>query len=318
MDFRHVRAFIAVAQESSVTKAAERLNISQPPLTRHILQLEEELGLRLFVRHRHGVTLTDSGQRLLDKAVVVASATADFLETAREVKGVRRIRIGVAWGLWEAANSICAEFAKRDTPGTIQASDILCYSHYTEQLRSRSLDVILGRPPFDQSCLSVDRVFEEPIVVLLCQSHPLAQRENLEMRDIANEPLLLWDRGALPVLYDKILGLYERAGIRPSTISTPGAGPYNSAGMMLVASGRGIYLGLGPPVTMPLNSVTSVVSVPLAMPDATSDVCVAWRADETSPMVLQLLDDVRRVFPRRCDGPSGETRADCRASGALR
>ena len=61
MDFRHIRAFIAVADASSVTKAAERLHISQPPLTRQIQQLEHELGLTLFVRHRHGVMLTDAG-----------------------------------------------------------------------------------------------------------------------------------------------------------------------------------------------------------------------------------------------------------------
>ena len=61
MDFRHIKAFIAVADALSVTKAAERLHISQPPLSRHIQQLENELGLTLFVRHRQGVTLTEPG-----------------------------------------------------------------------------------------------------------------------------------------------------------------------------------------------------------------------------------------------------------------
>ena len=78
MDFRHIRAFIAVADASSVTKAAQRLHISQPPLTRQIQQLEQELGLTLFVRHRHGVVLTEGGRRLLEKARQWDQAAAEI------------------------------------------------------------------------------------------------------------------------------------------------------------------------------------------------------------------------------------------------
>src|SRR5919198_4184314 len=83
MDFRHIKAFIAVADALSVTKAAERLHISQPPLTRHIHQLENELGVDLFVRHRHGVTLTEAGRELLEKARLLDTAASDFYQTAR-------------------------------------------------------------------------------------------------------------------------------------------------------------------------------------------------------------------------------------------
>jgi len=90
MDFRHLRAFIAVAAESSVTKAAARLHISQPPLSRHIRQLEEELGITLFVRHRQGVRLTDAGASLLEKAKVLAAAASDFYETAGRRRAAKR------------------------------------------------------------------------------------------------------------------------------------------------------------------------------------------------------------------------------------
>ena len=101
MDFRHVRAFIAVADALSVTKAAERLHISQPPLSRHIHQLEEELGTTLFVRHHHGVTLTESGRLLLEKARVLEAAATDFHETAqRAARGdLGTLRVGIGWGL---------------------------------------------------------------------------------------------------------------------------------------------------------------------------------------------------------------------------
>src|ERR1051326_5649581 len=128
MDFRHLRAFIAVAEESSVTKAAARLHISQPPLSRHIRQLEEELGMTLFLRHRQGVKLTDAGAALLEKAKVLAAAASDFYETAgqttRSVEN--RLRVGIGWGLWETVNKIRVASARQFANITIDATDVLC------------------------------------------------------------------------------------------------------------------------------------------------------------------------------------------------
>ena len=115
MDFRHVRAFIAVAEALSVTKAAARLHISQPPLSRHIHQLENELGITLFVRHRQGVTLTDVGRVLLEKAKTLNAAASDFQDTARHAAcgASNRLRIGIGWGLFDAVNRIRVAFAKQ-------------------------------------------------------------------------------------------------------------------------------------------------------------------------------------------------------------
>ena len=108
MDFRHLRAFITVAEEASVTKAAERLHISQPPLSRHIKQLEDELGITLFIRHRQGVTLTEAGQRLLEKARALAAAASDFYESANQTTrhDANKVRLGIGWGLWDTVNRI--------------------------------------------------------------------------------------------------------------------------------------------------------------------------------------------------------------------
>ncbi|HKF65665.1 MAG TPA: LysR family transcriptional regulator, partial [Vicinamibacterales bacterium] len=136
MDFRHLRAFIAVAAESSVTKAAARLHISQPPLSRHIRQLEEELGITLFVRHRQGVKLTDAGASLLEKAKVLAAAASDFYETAGQTTRTEanRVRVGIAWGLWESVNRVRVASARQFANLSIEATDVLCADHYNEQL----------------------------------------------------------------------------------------------------------------------------------------------------------------------------------------
>jgi DNA-binding transcriptional LysR family regulator len=101
MDLRRVGAFIAVAEESSIRNAAQRLHMSEPSLTRRIRQLEEELGLRLFVRNRHGMKLTAAGQVLLGNARIVASALADFLETARQTTSECNSEMGVRHQPWQ-------------------------------------------------------------------------------------------------------------------------------------------------------------------------------------------------------------------------
>ena len=300
MDFRHLRAFIAVAEESSVTRAAARLHISQPPLSRHIRQLEDELGITLFIRHRQGVRLTDAGAGLLEKAKVLAAAASDFYETAGETtrSEQNRLRVGIGWGLWEAVNRIRVASARQFANITNDATDVLCADVYNEQLQQRMLDLIFARPPFDAAHAESAVLFQERIMAVISADSPLASRKTLRLRDLANETLLVWDRHIMPYLFDKVDALYERQGITPNRVPTPDAGPYNQAGLMKVASGKGIYLCMG----IPFTSTQTVSVVPLSDPDATLDICVAWRKGETSPTVCKFLESVWQVFPQARPG----------------
>ena len=305
MDFRHLRAFIAVAEEASVTRAAERLHISQPPLSRHIRQLEEELGVTLFIRHHQGVTITDAGRQLLEKARSLDAAATDFIETAGQSKRAdsNRIRIGIGWGLWDEVNRIRVECARQFPAMTIEASDAFCAEDYNEQLRNRSLDFVFARPAFDTSCLEAVTLFRERLVAVVGGDSPLAARKTVRLQGLASEPLLLWDRHMMPVLFDKVLDLYAKAGIAPKTIPTPAAGPYNHAGIMTVASGNGVYVCIGIPLTSP-QPAGGVAVVPISDPDATIDVCVAWRKSESSPTILQFLECVWQVYPAARHAPA--------------
>jgi len=139
-------------------------------------------------------------------------------------------------------------------------------------------------------------LFQERLVAVLSSENPLASRKSLRVRDLANETLLVWDRHLIPYVYDKVEELYAHAGITPKRIPTPEAGPHNQAGLMMVASGKGIYLCMGVPLSSQ-GVVSSVAVVPLSDPEAALDVCVAWRKDETSPVVRQFLESVWHVFP---------------------
>jgi DNA-binding transcriptional LysR family regulator len=299
MDLRRVKAFIAVAETLSVTRAAERLHISQPPLSRYIHQLEEELGVTLFVRHRHGVRLTEAGRRLLDKAKALDLAASDFSSTAQQVSCGEgsEIRIGIGWGLWDVVNRIRIEFARRYPTVAITATDAHCWYDSDEQLRSGALDIAFARPPFDSGFDVSAPILHETIQVILSDASPLAARESLSIRDLASETLLLWDRHIAPVLYDQILDLYARSAVEARMVPTPGAGPFNHAGMMLVASGKGMYLGYGVPLTGP-HQPSGVAVKPLNDPEATVEVRVVARKHEESRAVQAFLECVGRVFPQ--------------------
>jgi DNA-binding transcriptional LysR family regulator len=299
MDFRHIKAFIAVADTLSVTRAAERLHISQPPLSRHIHQLEEELGLTLFHRHRHGVTLTEDGRRLLEKARSLDAAGTEFSETARQIaRGEQhRIRIGIGWGLWDVINRLRVEFGKQHHDVTFEVRDVYCADDVHEQLKTSALDLVFTRPPFDETLVEAAPIFHERIQAVIADDSPLASRQEIRLRDLANVPLLLWDRHMSPALYDRVLELYLRHGITAPMVPTPGAGPYNHAGLMMVASGKGVYLCLGVPLTSP-QPASGVAVLPVVDPGATIEVCVVSRKGEASPLVSQFLDCVWETYPQ--------------------
>jgi DNA-binding transcriptional LysR family regulator len=299
MDFRHIKAFIAVADALSVTKAAERLHISQPPLSRHIHQLEQELGLTLFVRHRHGVTLTDEGRRLLEKARALDAAGTDFCESARQLacREQNRIRIGIGWGLWDVVNRLRLEFSKQRPDVTFEVRDVYCSDDIHDQLRDSELDVVFARPPFDDGVVEAATIFHERIQAVIADDSPLASRAEVRLRDLADVPLLLWDRHMSPALYDRVLELYARQGITAPRVPTPGAGPFNHAGLMMVASGKGVYLCLGVPLTSP-QPASGVAVLPVGDPGATIEVCVASRKGEASHLVGQFLECVWETYPQ--------------------
>jgi hypothetical protein len=120
---------------------------------------------------------------------------------------------------------------------------------------------------------------------------------------LAGETLLLWDRHIGPVLYDRILELYDRAAISGPRVPTPGAGPFNPAGLIQVASGRGVYLCLGVAQRGP-EPTGGVAVLPVSDADATIDVCVVSRKGETAPAVAHFLACVSRVFPGMASAPA--------------
>ena len=293
MDLRHLRAFVAVAEEGTFTKAARRLHISQPPLSKQVRQLERELGTALFVRRRDGIELTRDGTVLLERAQHALTAFREFEDFTKSVSSrARPIRVGIGWGLWEAVERIRSQLAKRFPDVRIAAED---FSADGTSPQPGRFDIAVCRTPMDPEFYDSQSLFEEQFVVLLATTHPLASRTSIRLADLAAEPFLMYERCVGPSVYDKTLELLRAASIRPRVVSGQPP-PYSQAAMMLVASGEGYYIGIASPFTQS-HRVSGVAVVPLDEPDARVEVHIAWKKSDTSRAVREFVRSARAAFP---------------------
>lgn len=299
MNLRHLRAFVAVAEELSFTSAARKLHISQPPLSRQIQQLERKIGVKLFLRSSQGIALTGQGERFLQEARELMSVADEFLETAQQVlrEGTGAVRIGIDWALWKAVNRIRTHHARQHPGVDITGEDLLGRGDVqdaAQAFRRHRIDVALTRAAVEAASIASEPLFQERIVVLIRDDHPLARTGSVRLRHLASETLLMPDRKASPVPFEKAMGLYGAAAVTPRLIHTRG-GPTTQSGLMLVASGEGVYFSVGSGFTQP-QGAEGVAVLTLDEPDATIPVLLAFRRDESSEAVLDFVTSARDVF----------------------
>jgi len=295
MDLRHLRAFVAVAEEGAFTKAAMRLHLSQPPLSKQVRQLERELGTTLFARRREGIELTADGMLLLDRARAALTAFREFEECTKSVSTrARPLRIGIGWGLWEAVERIRSHHATRHPDVRIAAEDLCTERSSTQE---RRIDIAVVRRPVDDKLYESEPLFEEEFVALIADSDPLAARPSVTLAELASRPLLMYERSLGPGVYDKTVALFDAAGLHPDILHGQPP-PYAQAAMMLVASGDGYYLGIASPFTQ-THRASGVAVVTLCEPNARLDVRIAWRRGNTSRVVRDFVRSARAVFPAK-------------------
>jgi DNA-binding transcriptional LysR family regulator len=296
MDLNQLREFAAIAESGSFSKAARQLRIAQPPLSRHIRQLESELGVKLFVRTATGVEITPEGSLLLAQARVVLEDTSALLELASRTKlGLAStVRVAMAPGLCEVVNRIRMRLVAASAPIGIEGTD-MASSHQYEALRRRTIDIGLLRHVPDEPGIESTPLFAERFVVMVSENSPFARRRSVRLKHLAGQRLLLQDREWAALARDKILSLYVAAGFTPS-FATFQATPGNQASMLSIASGDAICFALAGPISRSYIPVNGVASVPLDEPGAELHVQLAWRRNEISPIVNEFLRAARGLF----------------------
>jgi DNA-binding transcriptional LysR family regulator len=193
VDTRLLRYFAAVAEEGNLTRAAERLFVSQPALTKQVRQLETQLGVRLFTRSRAGMSLTPAGQALADRVPAVLTGLDQALRETKSAasRAARVLRVGfLAGAANEATQQIIAAFT-RHWPGWRVEMRASPWTDPTAGLGSGDVDVALLRLPFPgQETLETETLFTEPRWVALPATHPLAARDLIPFHDLWDEPFV--------------------------------------------------------------------------------------------------------------------------------
>jgi DNA-binding transcriptional LysR family regulator len=293
MELRHIRSFVAVAEELHFGRAAARVHIVQPALSRQIRALEQEMGLRLFERDRRRVALTPAGAVLLDEARLLLEHVARAVETARRAdRGeVGSLRIGyvpamVTTGLPE----IVRRFRKR-FPGVDVRLQEMNPAMQVEALLGERVDVGFVRGPIHEPALAAETVLEEPLVAALPSGHRLGRHKRLGLAMLAGEPFVLQARSRGPGSHDQILAVCRSAGFSPRVVQEGSQAEVAS----LVASGAGVAIV---PASLRMVRRAGVLYRPLHERPMTQ-LDMVWRKDAALPVLRAFLAEVRRMGARR-------------------
>jgi DNA-binding transcriptional LysR family regulator len=193
MELRHLRYFVAIAEERSFTRAAERLWIAQPGLSTQIRRLEAELGVQLFDRHTRGVDLTDAGELFLERARAALAAAAEALSTGRDLEAgiVGAVRLGIATGApWRRACSLLASF-DRERPD-VELTVVESYGGaLLRDLRDGRLDALLAPSSSGSPELPHVLLGREPWMVLVGPGHRMAGSGPILADDLQGEQIVV-------------------------------------------------------------------------------------------------------------------------------
>jgi DNA-binding transcriptional LysR family regulator len=290
IEFRHLKYFVVLADEMHFRRAALRLHISQPPLTRQIQQLEQELGVALFERKGRSIELTPAGAVFLDHARNLLALMDQAIEkTQLTEKGqIGRLDIGIfGSAIFELFPGVVPPF-RASFPNINVVLHDLNKTEQIKALRDRRLSVGFSRFVWDEPDLQRELVSTARLYGAMPSSHPLAARSMLRVKDLLRQPLILYPRVARPSFVDKVIALCRDEGFEP-TVEQEVDDVITA--VALVSSGQGVAIV---PEAVQNFSLPGVIYRPMeVMPSTTVDLYCLYRKDDRSPILHAFLDSMR-------------------------
>ncbi len=291
MELRHLRYFLAVAEELHFGRAAERVHIAQPPLSRQIQQLEEEIGVKLFHRTRRSVRLTHAGNAFLEEVRKILDLSEKAISLAQRAEQGEIGRLVVSF-VGSATYSFVPS-ALRSFRELFPDVELVLREFSTdlqlEALHEGSVQVGFLRQPINDDTLFIETILREPLRLAVPADHPLASTPRVELDMLAKEPFVMYSRQQGTAFYGEIMSLCHRAGFSPKVVQEALQMP-TVLGLVSVGIGVAIVPGSVQNLQMP-----GVVYRILTGVDQTTELAMAWRRDDESPVSKAFLNVTRGI-----------------------
>mgnify|MGYP000267007314 CR=1 FL=1 len=289
MELRHLRYFSTLAEERHFGRAAQRLHMTQPPLSRQIQELERELGFALFDRTQRRVQLTPAGEVFLERTRGLLESLELAIREARRasVGETGRLVVGYLASLtYSGITDIIRAFHER-FPGIELNLRELGPQAQLDALKARQIDVGLVRGKVDDASLASACVRRDPLVVVLPPGHHLAERKRIALNLLSSEPFVFFPRARSAAFFDQVISLCRTAGFSPRIVQEA---PQLDI-LSLVAAGFGV--SIMPGSTRRLARKDIVLRPIVGSPS--TELTIAWRVDDVSPALLEFVAFVPRT-----------------------
>jgi len=288
MELRHIRYFLAVAEEQNFTRAAARLGIGQPPLSQQIRDLETEIGAALFHRVPHGAELTAAGAAFLSEArASLAAAEAAKLSARRAARGETG-KLALGFTASAAFNPVVTGAIRRfrsEWPGVALSLAEMNSNWLIEKLERGEIDAAFIRPGLeDPKAVRLKRLADEPMLIALPAHHELATLSTVPIAALAGEPFVLFPRTVGLSLFDDILSACRDAGFE---LNVTQEAPQIPSVVNLVAAGLGVSIVPG---SITKIAIEGVVYRPIEGPGPVARLAIAVMNAQRSPIALNLFE----------------------------
>lgn len=293
MELRHLRYFVTVVEEQSITKAAEKLCIAQPPLSRQIQKLEEELGILLFERGSRPVRTTEAGQFFYQHAVQILTHTAQATSMAKRISSVNKIvRIGYVSSLLYALLPQIIYLFRQNNPD-IEVELIECGTKdQIEALKQGKIDIGFGRLRISDPAIKRILLREEKLKLAVHKNHHLAKYidQGIYLSQIINEPIFSYPASQKPNFSTLIQSIFTELGLVPKDMIEVRE---IHLALGLVSSGEGICII---PESASDIGMKNLVYIPILDVEAYSPISLSVRNMDQSNYIPSILDCIKNVF----------------------